>query len=219
MKFQKMLHGMIRASFLAGTVLLLGGCASLPPTPLSATEQARLQGAWERHAELVRAIPDWECFGRAAIRAGDNGGTVNLNWKQTGTVSDVHLSAPLNQGTVELLGKPDLMVITDSAGHQRYTTDPAETVYQLTGWRIPITALPNWIRGLPNDNTAHYTWDEHGRLATLTDGAWSITYEQYEFIDQRVFLPTKLTLEHGDIRLRLAVERWRLTSDRKKTPS
>jgi len=219
MKVQATLHDMIRAGFLAITVLLLGGCASLPPSPPSAMEQARLQVAWQRHAERVRAIPDWQCFGRAAIRVGDHGGTVNLDWKQTDNVSDVHLNAPLNQGTVELLGKPDLMVITDSSGNQRYTTDPAETVYQITGWRIPITALPNWIRGLPNDNAAHYTWDEHGRLATLTDGAWSITYEQYEFIDQRIFLPTKLTLEHGDIRLRLAIERWRLTSDSSKATS
>lgn len=206
---------------LTAGILLLGGCASLPPTPPAPTaeEQAHREAAWLRHAEQVRSIPDWQCLGRAAIRVGMKGGSITLDWQQTGKVADVRLSAPLNQGTVELLGEPDLMVITDSAGNQRYTTDPTETIHQLTGWKIPISALPDWIRGLPHGGSARRTLDEHGRLAMLSDGGWSISYDQYELIDQRVFLPTRLTLEQGDIRLRLIVERWQLTAKHTKNRS
>lgn len=216
MKGCRSLPTLIRTGIFATTLVFLGGCASLTPPPRPVV-QAQLQSAWLNHAERVRAIPNWQCFGRAAVRVGMKGGSISLDWQQTATMSNIRLSAPLNQGSVELRGKPDLMMITDAQGNQRYTTDPAETIYQMTGWHIPIAALPDWIRGLPNSVSAHLTWDDHGRLATLADGTWIITYDTYELIDRRVFLPTRLTLEHGDIRLRLVIERWQLDSDRKET--
>lgn len=191
--------------------LLLSGCATLPPghTP-SPAEQARLQAAWLHHAAQVRAVQQWQCFGRVGIRAGIHGGTITLAWRQAGDKTDVRLSAPLNQGGIELSGRPDLMRITDSKGHQQFTTDPARTIQQLTGWKIPINALPDWIRGLPHAPSAHFTWDEHGRLARLEDEGWTINYEHYAFVDHRVFLPTQITLQQADVHLKIILEQWTL---------
>ncbi|ANJ66496.1 outer membrane lipoprotein LolB [Halothiobacillus diazotrophicus] len=195
-------------------LLFLSGCATLPTstTPRSQAEQTRLESAWHRHEAQIRNIANWQCIGRAAVRTGIKGGSVSLDWRQTGDVTDVRLSAPLNQGSVELLGNAALMVIKDAEGNQRYTNDPTRTLEELTGWQIPVLAIPDWIRGLPHGSNARYTLDDHGRLASLTDAGWTISYEHYELIDGRAYLPMRLTLERGDIRLRLALEQWSLSA-------
>lgn len=205
-------HTLALRGLLVSFFLLLSGCASLSPghDTRSAAEQARLHAAWLNHAAQVRTVQQWQCFGRVGIRAGIRGGTITLAWRQAGNKTDIRLSAPLNQGGIELSGRPDLMRITDSEGHQKFTTDPARTIQQLTGWKIPINALPDWIRGLPHDPSAQLTWDEHGRLARLEDEGWVIDYEHYALVDHRVFLPTQITLQQADVHLKIILEQWTL---------
>ncbi|MGC8698185.1 MAG: lipoprotein insertase outer membrane protein LolB, partial [Halothiobacillus sp.] len=161
--------------FLIGAI---AGCAQIPTQPeLSAAQQQNLMPTWQRHAQAIKSQRDWQCIGRIAIRTETQGGTVNLDWKQTGDFSRVTLSAPLNQGIVELKGQPDLMMITDSSGNQEITRDPQATIAKLTGWQIPIAALPDWIRGIPHQTNASFTLNAQGLLQTLHDSGWSIEYE------------------------------------------
>ena len=96
----------IRLAAFASIILgALAGCAQLPVQPeLSAAQQQSLMPTWQRHALAIKNLQDWQCLGRIAIRTENQGGTVNLDWKQTGDFSRITLSAPLNQGLVEDIG-------------------------------------------------------------------------------------------------------------------
>lgn len=214
---------MTRSSFrfrllIAGVAIttLLGGCAQQPVSLDQATTiQNRLNPAWRAHEEAVRQVADWQCIGRIAIRTETEGGTVNLNWQQAGETAKIVLNAPLNQGTVELVGRPDMMLITDSAGHRQLTSNPEASIEQLTGWKIPITALPDWIRGLPHDKNAMIQLNENGWLQTLSDDGWLIDYESYMPVTgQNLDMPRKITVSRNDIRLRLVVESWQMNASR-----
>ncbi|MGE4355546.1 lipoprotein insertase outer membrane protein LolB [Halothiobacillus sp.] len=193
---------------------LLGGCAQQPVSLDQASSiQNRLNPAWQAHEEAVRQVTDWQCIGRIAIRTENQGGTVNLNWQQAGETAKIVLNAPLNQGTVQLVGRPDMMLITDSAGHRRLTSNPEASIEQLTGWKIPITALPDWIRGLPHDKNAMIQLNERGRLRTLSDDGWLIDYESYMPVPGLdLDMPRKISVSRNDIRLRLIVESWQMTT-------
>ncbi|MHB9021126.1 MAG: lipoprotein insertase outer membrane protein LolB [Halothiobacillus sp.] len=189
---------------------LLAGCAQLPTKPeLTAAQQQRLMPEWQRHELAVRQQENWQCIGRIAIRTETQGGTVNLDWQQTGLFAKITLSAPLNQGVVELRGQPGLMMITDSSGNKELTRDPEATIAKLTGWQIPINALPDWIRGIPHDSNASFQLNAQGLLHTLQDAGWQIEYEQYTppTAANRP-MPQKITVSKDDVRLRLIVESW-----------
>lgn len=196
------------------TTSFLGGCAQQPiPIDQTASIQSQLNPTWRAHEKAVRQVTDWRCVGRIAIRTENEGGTVNLNWYQAGETAKIVLNAPLNQGTVELVGRPDMMVITDSSGRSQLTTNPQASIEQLTGWNIPITALPDWIRGLPHDKQAKIQLNPNGWLQTLSDDGWLIDYESYMPVPGHdLEMPRKITVSRNDIRLRLVVESWQLNA-------
>ena len=219
---------MIRLSFRSRLMMIgvaittfLGGCAQQPiGLDQAASIQSQLNPTWRAHAEAVRQVADWQCIGRIAIRTETEGGTVNLNWHQTGETAKIVLNAPLNQGTVELIGRPDMMLITDSAGHRQLTSNPEASIEQLTGWKIPISALPDWIRGLPHDKNAMIQLNANGRLHTLSDDGWLIDYESYMPVPGHdLDMPRKITVSRNDIRLRLVVESWQMNANGTPEPS
>nr|WP_290679063.1 lipoprotein insertase outer membrane protein LolB [Halothiobacillus sp. 15-55-196] len=201
--------------------MLLGGCAQQPiQLDQSESLQNRLNPTWKAHVEAVRQIADWQCIGRIAIRTETEGGTVNLNWRQMGDTVKIVLNAPLNQGTVELAGRPDMMLITDSTGHRQLTSNPEASIEQLTGWNIPIKALPDWIRGLPHDNSALIQLNQSSQLRTLKDDGWLVDYESYMPVPGfDLEMPRKITVMRDDIRLRLVVESWQINVNGKIEPS
>lgn len=195
-----------------GSVLigLLAGCAQIPLQPeLSTAEQQSLMPTWQRHALAIKNLQDWQCLGRIAIRTENQGGTVNLDWKQTGDFSRITLSAPLNQGVVELKGQPHLMMITDSSGNQEITQDPQATIAKLTGWQIPLAALPDWIRGIPHQPKVTFNLNAQGLLQTLHDSGWTIEYEQYmPPAAAPIALPKKINVSKDNVTLKLIVDSW-----------
>lgn len=193
---------------------LLGGCALKPIAPgQTASTLRQTNSNWRAHEQAIRQFTDWQCIGRIAIRTQAEGGTVNFDWHQKGDTAKIVLNAPLNQGTVELLGNPDMMLITDSAGHRQLTSNPGASIEQLTGWKIPINALPDWIRGLPHDQSATVQVNDNGRLLALRDDGWLIDYESYMAVPGHdLTLPRKITVSRNDIRLRLMIESWRINT-------
>lgn len=194
---------------------LLGGCAQQPiRLDQTASMQSKHNSTWRAHEQAVRQVTNWQCVGRIAIRTETEGGTINLSWQQTGVHARIMLNAPLNQGTVELIGRPDMMLITDSAGQRQLTSNPSATIEQLTGWKIPISALPDWIRGLPHDKNALIQLNGNGGLNTLNDDGWLINYEAYMPVPgYDLTMPRKITVSRDNIRLRLVIESWQMNSN------
>jgi outer membrane lipoprotein LolB len=201
----------IRLAAFGGILIgAIAGCAQIPIQPeISAAQQQSLMPTWQRHALAIKNQRDWQCIGRIAIRTETQGGTVNLDWKQTGDFSRVTLSAPLNQGVVELKGQPNLMMITDSSGNQEITHDPQATIAKLTGWQIPIAALPDWIRGIPHHANATFNLNAQGLLQTLHDSGWTIEYERYMPAAAATLpLPQKISVSKDNVVLKLIVDSW-----------
>lgn len=191
---------------------LLSGCASLLGTPPSEPASEAQLAAWEAHEQSLESMSDWAFDGRAAVRSGVTGGSVQLEWTQVGTVTSLELAGPFDTGRLAMTGTADNMLLTDGNGNRRLTDRPEALLEEQTGWRIPLSTLPRWVRGLPSDSlealeSDEYRLDDQGRLLSFTDEGWEVEYDRYREIG-RFALPHFVELRHDGMRIRIAVHAW-----------
>ncbi|MFI9651523.1 lipoprotein insertase outer membrane protein LolB [Guyparkeria halopsychrophila] len=203
----------LRITALFVATALLSGCASLLGTqPTEPASEAQLT-AWDSHARALESMADWAFDGRAAVRSGVTGGSVQLDWTQVGPVTSLVLSGPFDTGRLAMTGTPSHMLLTDGKGNQRVTDDPEALLEQQTGWRIPLATLPRWVRGLPSHSldalsAGDYRLDDQGRLAAFTDDdGWEVEYDRYQDVG-RLALPHFVELSHDGMRIRIVVDTW-----------
>ncbi len=203
---------LLRLAALLAVTALLSGCASLLGTqPTEPADQAQL-AAWESHSKALESMTDWAFAGRAAVRSGVTGGSVQLEWTQVGTVSSLELSGPFDTGRLAMTGTESQMLLTDGKGNRRVTDDPEALLKEQTGWHIPLATLPRWLRGLPSDSlsalsTSDYRLDNHGRLTNFTDEGWEVEYARYEDVGH-LTLPHFVELTQKGMRIRIVVDSW-----------
>ena len=208
------LHPRAALAALALLSVTLGGCASLAPAPEPAT--AAQLAAWDSHRDRLESLNDWAFTGRAAVKSGLAGGSVQVDWTQVGRVTALTMSGPFDTGRLAMTGTADRMLITDGAGNRRLTQRPSEMLEEQTGWLIPLAALPRWLRGLPEHSLAElppqsYELDEAGRLAQLDEAGWAIEYARYAPEGPTgLALPHFMELRQDGMRIRIVVDAWDL---------
>lgn len=187
-------------------ILLISGCAV---TQVSKSPVADVEQAWLAHQASLTNLTSWTSSGRIVGRTEEQGWSASFQWLQQGDEYHLSLTGPLGQGRVQLDGNalgvsmqlPDQQIIT--------ATDPADLLYQRTGWRLPVAALNFWLRGLPAPTSFNKRLDDQGRLAALNQLDWQLDYGLYSNVES-LDLPAKVTLKHDDIRVRIVVDTWQI---------
>jgi outer membrane lipoprotein LolB len=190
---------------LAG-LLLLAGCAGIGPR-----EDLGGQGspaAWRSHKTQVAAIDGWQISGKVGIRAPQDSGSGVLFWLQRRDYYDIRLSGPLGRGATRLTGREG-DILLEVANQGRYqAASPEALLEEQIGWRLPVSHLLWWIRGLPApDSKSRLTLDADSRLARLEQDGWRIEYADYR--EQNGFwLPQRLKLLGENLDITLVIKDW-----------
>jgi outer membrane lipoprotein LolB len=193
-------YRLLAAALLA---LLLSACAVVPPAPVVDVEYA------ERAAAL-RALPAWALSGRAAIRAGDESGTVSLSWRQVGERYRVDMRAPWGAGSVRVEGGPGAVMLRTADGTEAFAEDASELLLHYTGYDLPLGALRYWLLGIPDPDPAaeaSYALDPQGLVSELRQHGWRVEYRRYGDYDGRA-LPNTLFMRAEGMEVRVAVMQW-----------
>ena len=198
---------------LLGTVLLLllSGCATLPP-PEEKLEP--VLDAANRETTLL-ALQSWSAKGRIAVKSDTGGGQGNFRWAQAADDSRVRVSGPLGFGAFEILFRPDLLEISDKEGTRqaRYEgPDAAEQFLESSiGWSLPAGSTRYWLLGLedPQRRGTTVEWGEDGLLRTAGRGVWKISWEEYRETEG-LPMPRKIRFENQQASIRLIVDQWDL---------
>ena len=196
----------LRTLLLTSVLLLLAGCAGL-------TSKESLEGqgnpqAWQAHKLQIERIDGWQINGKIGIRAPSDSGSATLFWLQRQGYFDIRLAGPLAIGSARLSGHTDDAVL-DLSPQGRFTSNSAEDLLQKgLGWKLPLTHLFWWIRGLPApDSQSHLTLDSDSRLNRLEQDGWQIEYLSY--IEQDGFtLPERIKLHGHDLQVTLVIKDW-----------
>ncbi len=189
------------------TVTLLGAACAMPPMKLS-LQDPRLAA----REQVLQTQTQWLMRGRMAIKVDGDGGSGAVSWRQSGAAFDVQFLGPLGTGDLRITGDLDGAIVRAADGQVYADRDVAVLVAQLTGWRLPVTHLPYWLRGLPvPDLPVVAGFDAAGQLAQIRQGDWHVEYSQwFPAASASLQLPRKLRIEHPDVTVKLLVSDWTL---------
>ena len=186
--------------------LLVAGCATtLPP------DVAR---AWpERRAEL-QALEQWQCEGRIALAAGEEGFSGALDWRQRGREAEITLRGPMGGDAILIHVDGTAYEVTDRSGTRYGGEDARRFLEQSLGPEapLPISEMRYWLVGAPAPGVPHSeTLDANERLAGLDQSGWRVRYDRYAPVGE-LALPRRIEMTAGDMRLRVVVANWRFGS-------
>lgn len=184
-------------------LLLLAGCASQGPID----ESDRQSGQWERQQADVEAFDTWTLVGKAGLRTPEENISANLDWNQHPHYFRMLISGPFGGGRNVLEGREGRFSLSNSDGRFEAETPEALMEEQL-GWALPVSAMPDWVRGLPGENGSYQIeTDEFGFPSHLTQDGWEIDYRDWERVDE-LWLPRRLVMHYDDVRITLVVNQW-----------
>ena len=189
------------AACLACACVLLASCAGLP-------EHASSDIDWQSRELQLQALNHWKASGKLAIRTAEQSESATLEWNQANNIARIVLSGPMGLGATSIESDESSLQISHNGQTQHYEISSGPGNSTITGWELPVQALPYWIIGLPAPREpVQAQVVEQGLLRQIEQLGWTVTYESYGQFEQYV-LPTRLNIERDSTRARLIIRHW-----------
>lgn len=187
--------------------LLVLGLASCAQAPVSMVSGAGAIGQPMREAYLD-SHRDWTFSGRLAISNEGKAGNARIEWVQRGDDFNIQLSAPVTRQSWRLVREGGQARLEGLDGGIRQGPDAEALLLEATGWRIPVQALADWVRGARADATrASLEFGARGLPSVLEEAGWTVEYRAWGQGDPA--LPVRLFARRGEASVRLAIEHWK----------
>lgn len=188
---------MRRRVLVALMILVLGGCAAVPPADLPPRPPRDELNAFQLE-------------GRIGVHHSGESFSANLLWQHRPDFDEIILNSPLGQGIARLAAGAGGAVLETADRKRVQAADLATLSEQVFGFRLPVDALPYWIVGRPAGGAVSLEWDALGRPSRLSEADWTTEFLAYEN-DSPQALPSLVQLESGDVRVRLRIDNWTIT--------
>ncbi|XGA81124.1 lipoprotein insertase outer membrane protein LolB [Halomonas sp. CH40] len=185
------------------SLALLTGCATSTPVD----DGSRQSGQWESQQASLEALETWKLAGKAGLRSPEENTSANLDWNQYPHYFRLLVSGPFGGGRTVLEGREGRFSLTNNEGRFEAESPEALMEEQL-GWSLPVSAMPFWVRGLPDEEQSYQLeTDELGFPSHLTQDGWTIDYRDWERTDE-LWLPRRLVMEYDEVRITLVINQW-----------
>lgn len=192
----------MRALLVCSALLTLAACHTLPPIATA---------PWPVRRLALQAIASYTFTGQLAAATAGAGFSASLRWQQQGVASDLLLRAPLGVGGAHLRFDGAVLLVTAGDGAQLEGAAARAELVRLLGFEPPLASLRYWLLGVPDPAApaADETLDAAQRLAQLRQDGWQVDYGEY-LRSASQWLPRRMVLQRGDLRLKLRVSNWQL---------
>lgn len=175
---------------------LLSGCASLDSGGASA---------------VSRAAP-FDLLGRVLVNYSGRAFSSNVRWLHGTDRDEIWLLTPTGQALAYIIQDANGALLT-GADQKQYSAARVEALTrQALGWEFPLTLLQHWVRGVPAPapglEVGASARDANGRVNTLMQDGWRITYDYGESADAEG-LPRRVNLTRSTNNIRLVIDSWR----------
>jgi outer membrane lipoprotein LolB len=197
------MKGWVRPGGAMALALLLGACATVPRPAAAPTP-------WAQRLPDLQAISHFQLQGRLAASTGTDGFSAGLRWQQQDDRASIDLSAPLGFGAAHIEQTATNLQLTTSKGLTLDSSAASDELRATLGFEPPLSSLRFWILGASDPATsAQESLDTQQRLARLEQGGWQVDYGEYSQVQQQ-WLPRRLTVTRGPLRLRVVIDSWHL---------
>jgi outer membrane lipoprotein LolB len=192
----------------AAAALLLVGCQTLPKPVAPTAAPAEVAAAWPARRAQLQARTQFTAQGRIGVAAGTEGFNGKLRWVQDGTRSTVSLDSPLGVGGVRIVNDGGTLSLTKPSGEALDSQAAHDELVRRMGFEPPLNSLRYWVQGVPDPaSPSTETADPQGYLGSLVQSDWTVTYGAYMQTADGA-LPQKVTVERGNVRVRLVLDAW-----------
>jgi outer membrane lipoprotein LolB len=189
-------------------VLLLSGCTVQNPFIKSETMTPEMR--WQARLTEQASMEKWSFKGRTAIVQGRKGWNASIKWiHQSEKDYQLKLSGPFAQGGALLTGTTEHVSLELDNGEQYIAETPEQLFSEVFGWQLPVSALQDWVRGIPTQGFAveAQQLDELGRLTELEQAGWTIAFHRYIPFENTT-MPAKIFMQHPDLSIRIVIADW-----------
>jgi outer membrane lipoprotein LolB len=196
-----------KAALLAALGAVVSACASIPRhAPAGPADAA----AWRARALQLEHLSNWKLEGRVGIVKGKDGGSGSLDWQQQGEVLEFDFHGPLGTGALHIEGDTNGLEVRSSRGDDFFTTDPERDFASLLRVPLPVLSMRYWMLGIPDPHAeVDQRVDSGGELIRLSQRGWQVDYQEYTDV-QGLSLPALLTIQRGEVRIKVMVSQWTL---------
>jgi outer membrane lipoprotein LolB len=200
-----------RHSLALTLALILAACATQPTSPPSTPPAPINVSINQQHLATLATINSYSLKGRLGVVTQKQGFSGSIEWQHQQASDNIDVYSPVG-GKVANISKTATGVTLTDQKSRSISAQDAESLTEMTlGFRLPLTGLADWALGKPTASKIDTsTWDEKGRLLTLKQDGWDISYENYAN-NNDIDLPNKIVLKSEKANLKLLVEKWENT--------
>ena len=194
---------------LLGLAVAISSCSTLP---VPSAPDGAAEALWHQRQQALTAAQSWNLSGRISLLTAQQGWHAGVRWNEQDGQYQIHLDAPLGQGAAEIIGN-DAGVVLRTRDGEFSAASAEDLLEQRLGWRLPVSGLRYWVRGLPDTRAPveSRTLDTAGRLTHLRQAGWDIEFKRYAPADP-LELPDKIFLTSlgtaTTLEIRFVIERW-----------
>jgi outer membrane lipoprotein LolB len=189
-------------------VFFLTSCATTKQAPVEPAQNQNV--AWDNRVDTVSHYVNWDLKSLISIRNQADATTATLNWQQQNKRYQIVIFGPVGTGSYELTGQPGKVELAESSGKRFYATSPEQLLLQRAGWRLPVSNLFYWIRGLPVPNVpSEKEWDSYHHLTVLKQQNWTIRFLSYTSVNN-IDLPNKIFLDNPQLNVKIVIHEWKI---------
>ncbi|CAM3755559.1 Outer-membrane lipoprotein LolB precursor [Vibrio aerogenes CECT 7868] len=190
-------------------LIILNGCGSLQ-------QPVQVPVEWHSHQNQLKQITTYNISGKLGYISPKERRSFNFQWKKFSRQNQLRLTTFLGQTVLKIdIGENSARIETYE-GEVYTDKSPEALIEKLTGLKIPLSPLSQWILGLPS-KADHFTLNSGHTLETLdkTLGKekWRVKYDDYTDINYRhnlLPLPSKLSLSQGQTKINLRISQWNI---------
>jgi len=200
---------MIRTFFLIVlSIALLTSCTTLPPAPPAVKQ------SWKTRQSGLAQVQSWQLSGKIAVITAQDSGSATVDWMQNRQQFVISLFGPLGMSGLKLSGQPGAVTLKTSDGKTFSASTPEELLQQQWGWRLPVSYLLYWVRGLPVPGIPqHSTFDTYQRLSLLDQSDWHIQYTSYtthRLGQHLIELPDRISINSANFKTKIVIYDWKI---------
>lgn len=198
---------------LLSVALLLSACATPPQTITNKSiENAQ---KLQQHNQTLNT---WRLRAQVSLNESEQHYSFNALWHQQQDQYLLQFDTLLFSSFMQLQGKNGFAELR--LEDKIYTgNNPEQLIAQLTPFKIPVTGLSYWIRGLKQPGLeAQQDINADGSIHSIKQQGWRIEYldwDHFNIHNSQYWLPSDIVLKRKEIEIRIQPSSW---SQKRNTP-
>ena len=170
---------------------------------------------WEQQQQTLQQLDHWTLTGKLAIFLETDRQSANIYWQQQGDDYSIQLTTFIGTRILQVTKNEQGVEIINNDDEVFTGQDANTLIKQLSpGLDLPIAALQQWVKGNPAN--ASYQLNDQQQVSELvgldaSQNLWEVDFQQYQVFSGTV-LPTKVNLKRDDIRVKIAINQWKVAN-------